>query len=155
LILAASVLTALSLIGTAGVANSASTAALAAPPAFGPNVTIFDPSMPTSQIQAAVDAIAVKQIDNEMGTARYSLLFKPGTYGTAAAPLKFQVGYYTEVAGLGKNPTDVTINGSVDVYNRCITVDKCFALNSFWRSLSNLTVNVSGGTTDCRKTGMF
>ena len=111
--------------------------------------------MPTSQIQAAVDAISAKQIDNEMGTARYSLLFKPGTYGTAAAPLKFQVGYYTEVAGLGKNPTDVTINGSVDVYNRCITVDKCFALNSFWRSLSNLTVNVSGGTTDCRKTGMF
>ena len=49
----------------------------------------------------------------------------------------------------------MTINGSVDVYNRCITVDKCFALNSFWRSLSNLTVNVSGGTTDCRKTGMF
>ena len=157
LIFAVSVLTALSVLGTAGVAysSSAPTAALAAAPAFGPNVTIFDPSMPTSQIQAAVDAISAKQIDNEMGTARYSLLFKPGTYGTAAAPLKFQVGYYTEVAGLGRNPTDVTINGSVDVYNRCITVDKCFALNSFWRSLSNLTVNVSGGTTDCRKTGMF
>ena len=26
-------------------------------PDFGPNVTIFDPSMPVSQIQAAVDAI--------------------------------------------------------------------------------------------------
>ncbi len=30
---------------------------------------IFDPSMPTSQIQAAVDAIAAQQVDNEMGTA--------------------------------------------------------------------------------------
>ena len=135
--------------------NAGSASAAAVAPAFGPNVTIFDPSMSTSEIQSVVDAISARQIDNEMGTERYSLLFKPGTYGTAGAPLKFQVGYYTEVAGLGKNPTDVTINGSVDVYNRCITVDKCFALNSFWRSLSNLTVNVHGGTTDCRKTGMF
>jgi len=151
-------LTAVLLIGGAGPVTAApaiTQAAAAATPDFGANVQIFDPSMPTSQIQAAVDAVSTKQIDNEMGTDRYALLFKPGTYGTAAAPLKFQVGYYTEVAGLGKNPTDVTINGSVDVYNRCITVDKCFALNSFWRSLSNLTVNVSGGTTDCRKTGMF
>ncbi len=149
------VLTVVSATGLTAAVNAGAASAIAVAPNFGPNVTIFDPSMPTSQIQAAVDAISAKQIDNEMGTERYSLLFKPGTYGTAGAPLKFQVGYYTEVAGLGKNPTDVTINGSVDVYNRCITVDKCFALNSFWRSLSNLTVNVSGGTTDCRKTGMF
>jgi hypothetical protein len=152
---AVAVLTVVSATGLTAAVNAGAASAAAVEPAFGPNVTIFDPSMPTSQIQAAVDAISARQIDNEMGTERYSLLFKPGTYGTAGAPLKFQVGYYTEVAGLGKNPTDVIINGSVDVYNRCITVDKCFALNSFWRSLSNLTVNVSGGTTDCRKTGMF
>src|SRR5262245_64792783 len=94
--------------------------AAAAPPAqpdFGPNVKIFDPSMPTSQIQATVDAIANQQVDNEMGTQRYALLFKPGTYGSAANPLVFQVGYYTEVAGLGTSPTDVTINGLDDVYN--------------------------------------
>src|ERR1041385_401256 len=62
------------------------------PPDFGPNVIIFDPSMPTSQIQASVDAIASQQVDNEMGTQRYALLFKPGTYGSAATPLTFQVG---------------------------------------------------------------
>ena len=55
-------------------------------PDFGPNVIIFDPSMPTSQIQATVDAIASQQVDNEMGTQRYALLFKPGTYGSAANP---------------------------------------------------------------------
>src|SRR6476660_10324409 len=44
-------------------------------PNFGPNVYIFDPSMPTSQIQATVDAIAAQQVDNEMGSQRYSLLF--------------------------------------------------------------------------------
>jgi hypothetical protein len=55
---------------------------------FGPNVKIFDPSMPQSQsqIQATVDAIAAQQVDNEMGTARYALLFKSGVYGTADSP---------------------------------------------------------------------
>ncbi|MES2094135.1 MAG: adenylyl cyclase [Actinomycetota bacterium] len=121
---------------------------------FGPNVKIFDPSMPQSQIQATVDAIAAQQVDNEMGTARYALLFKPGSYGTVANPLVFQVGYYTEVAGLGISPGDVTITGKVDVYNRCLTADNCIALNNFWRSVSNLTINVAGGT-DCRSSGEF
>ncbi len=124
-------------------------------PDFGPNVKIFDPSMPTSVIQATVDAVSAEQLSNEMGTSRYALLFKPGTYGTVDAPLKFQVGYYTEVAGLGLNPTDVTINGSIDVYNRCRPATGCFALDSFWRSLSNLTVNFVPTGTDCRKTAMF
>jgi hypothetical protein len=34
------------------------------------------------------------------------LLFMPGTYGSATDPLNFQVGYYTEVAGLGSSPSD-------------------------------------------------
>src|SRR5689334_15299989 len=79
----------------------------AARPDFGPNVKIFDATMPTSEIQAIVDAIAHEQVDDEVGTRRYALLFKPGTYGTVAAPLQVQVGYYTEVAGLGAAPTDV------------------------------------------------
>jgi hypothetical protein len=121
---------------------------------FGENVKIFDPSMPISQIQATVDAIATQQVDNEMGTQRYTLLFKPGVYGTDTNPLVFQVGYYTEVAGLGALPTDVTINGHVDVYNRCLTPDNCTALVNFWRSLSNLTINVKG-LADCRSSGNF
>ena len=61
-----------------------STASAAPPaPALGPNVTVFDPSMPVSQIQATVDAINAEQVDAEMGTNRYALLFKPGVYGTA------------------------------------------------------------------------
>jgi hypothetical protein len=123
-------------------------------PNFGPNVYVFDPSMSTSQIQATVDAVAAQQVDNEMGTQRYALLFKPGTYGTAANPLIFQVGYYTEVAGLGASPADVTINGHVDVYNRCLAADNCIALVNFWRSLSNLTINVAG-LSGCRGSGDF
>ncbi len=134
-----------------------STSALAAPPTvpdLGPNVLIFDPSMPISQIQAAVDNIATQQVDSEMGSGRYALLFKPGTYGSAATPLTFQVGYYTEVAGLGASPSDVVINGHVDVYNRCLTPDNCIALTNFWRSLSNLTINVMG-LSGCRSSGDF
>ena len=123
-------------------------------PDLGANVTVFDPSMPTSDIQAAVDAISAEQVDNEMGEERYSLYFLPGEYGSVEEPLLLQVGYYTEVAGLGELPTDVTINGHIDVYNRCLTPDNCIALNNFWRSVSNLTINVTGGE-GCRSTANF
>src|SRR6185312_6856078 len=112
---------------------------------FGPNVYVFTPDMPQSQIQSTVDAIAAQQVPNQFGTQRYALLFEPGTYGTTANPLRFQVGYYTEVAGLGQTPGDVVINGSADVYNQCFAPDNCIALDNFWRSLSNLTINTAGG----------
>jgi hypothetical protein len=86
---------------------------------FGQNVYIFNPNMPLSQIQATVDAVATEQVSNQFGTQRSALLFEPGTYGSSVAPLNFQVGYYTTVAGLGQSPTDVVINGSIDVYNQC------------------------------------
>jgi hypothetical protein len=123
-------------------------------PAFGANVKIFDPSMTTAEIQTAVDAIAAEQVDAEFTTQRYALLFKPGTYGTPEAPLSFEVGYYTEVAGLGASPTDVTINGTINVFNRCLTADNCIALTNFWRSLSNLQINVTGGE-GCRTNTNF
>ncbi|HEV7204279.1 MAG TPA: glycosyl hydrolase family 28-related protein [Jatrophihabitans sp.] len=136
------------------VASAASAASLPTPavtagqPDLGPNVYVFDPSMPTSQIQTTVDAIAAQQVPNQFGTERYALLFKPGVYGSAATPLNFQVGYYTEVAGLGRNPGDVVINGSVYVRNQCDS-GGCVALNNFWRSLSNLTINVTNPGAGC------
>ncbi len=123
-------------------------------PDFGENVLIFDPTMTTTEIQAAVDEVASQQVDDELGTQRYALLFKPGTYGSAASPLTFQVGYYTEVAGLGASPADVVINGHVDVYNRCFAANNCTALENFWRSLSNLTINVMG-LSGCYSSGNF
>ena len=135
--------------------------AVAAPPApvtapdLGPNVRVFDPSMPSAQIEAQVAAIAAQQVDNHFGPERYSLLFKPGSYGSAADPLDIQVGYGTEVAGLGLSPSDVVINGHVEVYNRCYPTapgapSDCTALNNFWRSLSNLTINITDLDRGCR-----
>jgi hypothetical protein len=122
---------------------------VAGEPDFGPDVYVFTPSMPQTQIQATVNAIAAQQISNQFGTQRYALLFEPGTYGSAADPLTFQVGYYTEVAGLGSSPGDVVINGTIDAYNQCFPNatgggTSCYALDNFWRSLSNLTINIAG-----------
>ena len=88
-------------------------------PNFGQSVYVFNPSMSLSTIQATVDAVASEQVSNQFGTQRYALLFEPGTYGSSATPLIFQVGYYTTVAGLGLSPSDVTINGEINVSNQC------------------------------------
>ncbi|NHA66834.1 glycosyl hydrolase family 28-related protein [Phycicoccus flavus] len=126
---------------------------------LGEHVLVLDPSMPTAEIKAAVDSISDVQTDDEMGTNRWSILFKPGTYGTAAEPLQLKVGYYTEVAGLGATPDDVHINGKIEVYNRCLEdngTSNCIALNNFWRTLSNLTIDVNGAGQDgCRASANF
>jgi hypothetical protein len=118
-------------------------------PNFGSNVYVFTPTTPQSQIQATVDSLATQQIPNQFGTQRYALLFEPGTYGTSTEPLNFKVGYYTMVAGLGRSPSDVIINGSIDVYNQCDSSNSCTALVNFWRSLSNLTINVNTPNFGC------
>ncbi len=129
------------------------------PADLGPNVVVFDPSMSVAEIQETADEIHARQVDDEMGTNRYALLFLPGTYGTDAEPLQIQVGYYTEVSGLGASPSDVVINGKVEVYNRCLEDDgtaNCIALNNFWRSISNLTIDVNGtGQDGCRAGANF
>jgi hypothetical protein len=129
-----------SIVTTGAVATTAM--ASSGPPDFGSNVLIFNPGMPQSDIQAAVNAVATKQVNNEFGSQRYALLFQPGTYGSKTNPLIFQVGYYTSVAGLGQSPSDVVVNGAIDVFNHC-TPGICTALTNFWRSLSNLTINVT------------
>ncbi|CAM5390676.1 hypothetical protein SPURM210S_05737 [Streptomyces purpurascens] len=73
-------------------------------PDLGPNVTVFDPSTPAATIQGALNAAFAQQETNQFGSARKAFLFKPGTYDVDA-----NVGYYTQVAGLGLSPDDVTI----------------------------------------------
>ena len=123
-------------------------------PNFGANVIIFDPSMPTSQIQASVDAIAAQQVDNEFGTQRYALLFKPGVYGSAAASPRLSSGLLHAGGRFGRVPDRRHHQRPVDVYNRCLSPDNCVALLNFWRSLSNLTINVTG-LAGCRSSANF
>ncbi|WIB66851.1 adenylyl cyclase [Curtobacterium sp. MCBD17_035] len=126
---------------TLGVLATTQTAVAAPNPpssAFGSNVVVFSPDMPQADIQAKVDAVYAQQSANEMGSQRYALLFEPGTYGSSTNPLDIRVGYYTEVDGLGQDPSGVTINGGVTATG----TDGSGALDTFWRSVSNLTIHV-------------
>ena len=113
---------------------------------FGPNVCVFNGTMSQSAIQADLNAIATQQVPlaSQFDSGRYSVFFEPGTYGSAASPLVFQVGYYTQVAGLGSLPSDTVVNGAIDVFNNLCTAgtQNCNADDNFWRSLSNLDLNV-------------
>ena len=128
-------------------------------PDFGPNVQIFSPDTPLAEIQSSLDALADQQRDNEMGSSRHAVYFLPGDYGTAEAPLQFEVGYYTEVAGLGASPDDVNVNGAIEVYNRCLAdggTSNCLALVNFWRTISNLSLQVNkAGQDGCRSSANF
>jgi hypothetical protein len=144
--------TAVAPVASAAVASPDVTAGAVAPSTtggeLGPNVYVFNPSMSQTSIQSTLNSIASEQVPNQFGTQRFALLFEPGTYGSASDPLIFTVGYYTSVAGLGLNPGDVVINGSINSFNQCFGPNgtNCIALDNFWRSVSNLTINVAGGT---------
>lgn len=129
-------------------------------PDFGPHVTVFGPSTPQDEIQATMDSLHDRQVDAEMGTDRHAVYFLPGTYGSAEDPLQIDVGYYTEVAGLGASPSDVTVDGTIEVRNRCLSDDpanpNCIALVNFWRTVSNLSLDVNtAGQGDCEATTNF
>ncbi|MFI5805016.1 discoidin domain-containing protein [Streptomyces sp. NPDC051561] len=104
---------------------------------LGPNVHVLDPSTP--DIQGKLDQVFKEQESAQFGSGRHAFLFKPGTYNN----LNAQVGFYTQVAGLGLRPGDTTINGDV-------TVDAGWfngnATQNFWRGVEGLTVNPVSGT---------
>jgi len=108
-------------------------------PDLGPNVSIFDPSMSASTIQNRLNTVFTQQERNQFGPQRYALLFKPGSYNVNA-----NVGFFTQVAGLGLSPDDVTINGSVHVEADWLGDQN--ATQNFWRSAENMSVNPTGGT---------
>jgi len=137
---------------SAGTAAAAATTKAVTPPAtggsLGANVIVISPSESVSTIASTLNKIGTAQNPDQFGTQRYEILFEPGTYGSTASPLDFQVGYYESVEGLGQNPGQVVINGTIDSWNQCtngVQTD-CYATTNFWRSISNLTINVTGLT---------
>ena len=66
-------------------------------------------------------------------------MFKPGTYTNDV-----NVGFYTQVLGLGLSPDAVTINGAVHVEADWFPPQN--ATQNFWRGAENLSVNPTGGT---------
>jgi hypothetical protein len=106
-------------------------------PNFGPNVNVFDPSTPQSTIQSRLNTLFTQQETNQFGPQRYAVLFKPGTY-TADVNL----GFFTQVAGLGMSPDDVNLNGHVRAEAFWMGGN---ATQNFWRSAENLSVTLPAG----------
>lgn len=100
-------------------------------PDFGPNVLVFDPS--TTDIQEQIDAVFARQERSQFGSDRYAILFKPGAYN-----LDVQVGFYTQVLGLGRSPDDVAITGAVR--SKANWMAHRNATCNFWRAVENLSV---------------
>ncbi|MFB7830346.1 RICIN domain-containing protein [Streptomyces sp. NPDC056056] len=106
---------------------------------LGPNVVVLDPSMPSATVQGRLDTIFRRQETNQFGPERYAVLFKPGTYNNDV-----NVGFYTQVLGLGPSPDSVTINGAVHVEADWFPPQN--ATQNFWRGAENLSVTPTGGT---------
>lgn len=108
-------------------------------PDLGPNVEIFNPSMSSSSIQSAINSVYNSQQSNQFGTNRYALLFTPGSYN-----VDVPVGFYTQVAGLGASPDDVSLTGGG------VHVDAGWsggnATQNFWRDVENLSDTPSSGS---------
>jgi len=123
----------LTLLGATG-AHAQTAPAL---PDFGPDVVIVTPDMSVEAINAAI----APKADNP----RRQVLFMPGTYGSAAdartpdaasGVIDANLHANTAMAGLGKSPDAVRINGALHV-----SVTGYAALGTFARSLSNLSIN--------------
>jgi hypothetical protein len=127
----------LSLTLFASIASSA-VAATVAPPDFGPNVLIFNPSIPSATIQSQIDKVYATQRRNEFGPERNAILFTPGDYA-----VDVPIGFYTQVLGLGSSPDRVHITGNVhsDAASRNNN-----ATTTFWRATENFSVAPTGGT---------
>ena len=106
-------------------------------PDFGPNVLIFDPSMPTEAIQEQIDKVYSVQQHNEFGSERNALLFLPGDY-----KVDVPVGFYTEAVGLGASPDSVHITGNV---HADASLRNNNATCTFWRAAEGFSVTPTGG----------
>ena len=111
-----------------------------AKPQFGPNVLIFDPSMPSQEIQKQIDAVYTTQQHNEFGPQRNALLFLPGNYN-----VDVPIGFYTQVLGLGDSPDAVQIKGNLQAD---AALGNNNATTTFWRGRCR---RFSTTSVSCRK----
>lgn len=123
-----SVLAGIAAIGATSVAARGRTAPH--DPGLGPNVLIVDPGMPDAQRR--IDAWFARQERAHFTDRRYAVLLKPGTHR-----LDINVGFFTQIAGLGRTPDDVTVIGHVHAEADWA---KGMALVNFWRSVENMAV---------------
>jgi len=114
----------------------AATLTAAPKPDFGPNVLIFNPSLPSATMQEQIDKVWTEQGNSQFGTGRYALLFLPGAY-----KLDVSIGFYTQVLGLGASPDAVKITGNV----KAGPARGNSSLVTFWRAAEGFSVTPANG----------
>ena len=101
---------------------------------FGENTYVFTPKDSKKKIQKTVSSVYNRQVRNQFGEERYTLMFMPGDYDDS---LEVKVGYYTQVLGMGIRPTQTNINK--------LWVDANWmqhnATCNFWRSAENFSID--------------
>lgn len=120
------------------------------PPIWPDSVTIVretdDPDMVRKKLEVAAQDVWNEEhqtftSDHHFSNRRHAVLFAPGSYNYS-----FQVGYYTQVAGLGRSADDVKfVSGTgpfVTALNQHLHADGT-CLDTFWRSAENFFVQGS------------
>lgn len=116
----------------------ASAALAAGKPDFGPDVLVFDASIPVPEVQRQIDAVYATQQNSQFGAGRKALLFAQGSYR-----IDLPIGYYTQVLGLGAAPDAVQMTGNV---HSNATLPRNNATCTFWRGVEGFSVSPAGGT---------
>ena len=117
---------------------------------FGDKVRFYSPSDNQNDIRNEVNKIGKDMTPEQFGNGRYALFFKPGDYRSTGL---LYVGFYTQVAGLGKYPKDcktytfLTPSPLVE-WGLATDLGAWNAVNctcTFWRSMENLAVMRADG----------
>ncbi len=101
---------------------------------FGNTLNLYSPTDDVNTINSQLKAISDVQMKaslSEFTDNRYAIVFKPGDYNINTV----NIGFYTQVLGLGKTPYETKI--------RNINVDKNESENvliNFWRGIENLYI---------------
>jgi hypothetical protein len=126
------------MLGLFAYSTGSAMAASGAKPDLGPNVLVFNASMPAAVIQRQIDEVYASQRKNEFGPARNAFLFLPGSYN-----VDVPIGFYTQVLGLGDSPDQVQIKGNL---HADAALGNNNATTTFWRAVEGLSVTPSSGS---------
>ncbi|MGN0876742.1 MAG: glycoside hydrolase family 16 [Kiritimatiellia bacterium] len=100
---------------------------------FGEGTYIFSPDDDLAKVDATVETVFKKQHHQQFGPDRYAFLFLPGDYSKMKT---INVGYYTQVLGLGRSPLDVKLP---NVKTPCALPNNNATCN-FWVGIENVTI---------------
>lgn len=108
---------------------------------LGDNTYIFSPEDEPEKVAGILDQIYEKQEANQFGNERYAIYFMPGEYDES---IEANVGFYTQVAGLGELPTDTKLE-SLQCNARWLSDDLSNhnACCNFWRGVENIELKTN------------